>query len=115
MCCHSATATDGCWAWAADAVDGDVSSSIVVREVASDSAGCAAGAIAGGLCAPGEYRYRYTTTDAAGNRLSDDLVVSVVERASVSLQRTVPAASTAYYNVDRIESQVRQAILDATV
>jgi hypothetical protein len=103
--CASAAATDGCWAWATDAIDGDVSSSMTVQEVTAGSGGCAVGAISGGLCAPGDYRYRYTATDAAGNRLSDDLVVSIVQRVSVNLQRTVPATSTTYYNVDRVESQ----------
>jgi hypothetical protein len=76
-----------------------------VQVTGGGSAGCPAANIAGGMCAPGEYRFRYTAEDDAGNRLSDDLVVTIVERASLTLSKVVAATSTTYYSIDRVESE----------
>ncbi|KAK3250155.1 hypothetical protein CYMTET_40451 [Cymbomonas tetramitiformis] len=93
--CVSEDQVEGCYATAEDMVDGDVSGSITLSEIAAaDGTGCMASEVVRATCFPGTYRYVYNAADAAGNvARAVEITVEVVEVAEMAAELNLAASS----------------------
>ncbi|KAK3236708.1 hypothetical protein CYMTET_53167 [Cymbomonas tetramitiformis] len=86
--CQSIAQTDGCYATAWDAVDGDLSAALTVAETTpcatTSCTKCAIDQVYLGTCFPGTYTYTYSATDAARNTNTTTLTVNVAEQGVLS-------------------------------
>jgi hypothetical protein len=92
-----ASATEGRsrFAGASDGRDGDVSNSLTAKQSrtdGTDAAVCSLQLVEQALCAPGQYAFRFTAKDNAGNTAGRTLTVRMVERAVTAFSITLQTA-----------------------
>eukprot|EP00854_Cymbomonas_tetramitiformis_P005825 gene5825-7027_t len=98
--CWSYEQREGCFALAWDMVDGDVSSTIHVAQMATPAGeylpmACSLQGIERATCIPGKYVYEYAAEDTRGNKVSGTATLNVVESAALDVVMRLKADSEA--------------------